>query len=206
MDIVSTVALVAGLGWASGMRLYAVLFFLGVIHHVGAATLPASLDVLGHPVVMAVSGALFAIEFFVDKIPGFDTLWDAVHTFVRVPAGALLAAYSVSADDPGLALAAGQLGRRAGGDQCFAGALQQLGRFAHRGLLRARDRLARVEASADPPRGARAVRRGRAVALAEAVARDQAGHGFDPPNAAFRISPRQTGDPVSGGLTMTAGL
>ena len=110
MDIVSTVALVAGLGWASGMRLYAVLFFLGVIHHVGAATLPASLDVLGHPVVMAVSGALFAIEFFVDKIPGFDTLWDAVHTFVRVPAGALLAAYAVSADDPGLALAAGLLG------------------------------------------------------------------------------------------------
>jgi hypothetical protein len=110
MDIVSTVALVAGLGWASGMRLYAVLFFLGVIHHVGAATLPASLDVLGHPVVMAVSGALFAIEFFVDKIPGFDTLWDAVHTFVRVPAGGLLAAYAVSADDPGLALAAGLLG------------------------------------------------------------------------------------------------
>jgi hypothetical protein len=110
MDIVSTVALVAGLGWASGMRLYAVLFFLGVIHHVGAAALPTGLEVLGHPVVMAVSGALFAIEFFVDKIPGFDTLWDAVHTFVRVPAGALLAAYAVSADDPGFALAAGLLG------------------------------------------------------------------------------------------------
>ena len=101
MDTVSTVALVAGLGWASGMRLYAVLFFLGVIHHAGAAALPASLQVLAHPAVMAVSGALFAIEFFVDKMPGFDTLWDAVHTFVRIPAGALLAAYAVSADDPG---------------------------------------------------------------------------------------------------------
>ena len=92
MDTVSTVALVAGLGWASGLRLYAVLFFLGVIHHAGAAALPESLQVLAHPAVMAVSGALFAIEFFVDKLPGFDTLWDAVHTFVRIPAGALLAA------------------------------------------------------------------------------------------------------------------
>ena len=110
MDVVSTVALVAGLGWASGMRLYAVLFFLGVLHYVGAATLPASLEVLAHPVVMAVSGTLFAIEFFVDKVPGFDTLWDAVHTFVRIPAGALLAAYAVSTDDPAFALAAGLLG------------------------------------------------------------------------------------------------
>ena len=110
MDPLSTIALVAGLGWASGMRLYAVLFFLGVIHHAGAAALPASLQVLAHPAVMAVSGALFAVEFFVDKVPGFDTLWDAVHTFVRIPAGALLAAYAISADDPGLAVAAGLLG------------------------------------------------------------------------------------------------
>jgi len=110
MDTVSTVALVAGLGWASGMRLYAVLFFLGLIHHAGAAALPASLQVLAHPAVMAVSGALFAVEFFVDKVPGFDTLWDAVHTFVRIPAGALLAAYAISADEPALALAAGLLG------------------------------------------------------------------------------------------------
>ena len=110
MDPLSSVALVAGLGWASGLRLYAVLFFLGVIHHIGAAALPESLQVLAHPAVMAVSGTLFAVEFFVDKVPGFDTLWDAVHTFVRIPAGALLAAYAVSADDPGMALAAGLLG------------------------------------------------------------------------------------------------
>jgi hypothetical protein len=110
MDAISTVALAAGLGWASGMRLYAVLFFLGVIHHAGAAALPASLQVLAHPAVMAVSGTLFAIEFFVDKLPGFDTLWDAVHTFVRIPAGALLAAYAIGADDPGFAAAAGLLG------------------------------------------------------------------------------------------------
>jgi hypothetical protein len=110
MDIVSTVALAAGLGWASGMRLYAVLFFLGVIEHAGAATLPASLQVLAHPAVMAVSGTLFAIEVFVDKVPGLDTVWDAIQTFVRVPAGALLAAYAISADDSGFALAAGLLG------------------------------------------------------------------------------------------------
>jgi hypothetical protein len=110
MDAISTVALVAGLGWASGMRLYAVLFFLGVLDYAGAALLPPGLQVLAHPAVMAVSGALFVIEFFVDKVPGFDSLWDAVHTFVRIPAGALLAAYAISADDPGVALAAGLLG------------------------------------------------------------------------------------------------
>ena len=211
MDIVSTVALVAGLGWASGMRLYAVLFFLGVIHHVGAATLPASLEVLGHPVVMAVSGALFAIEFFVDKIPGFDTLWDAVHTFVRVPAGALLAAYAVSADDPGFALAAGLLGGavaagthlvKAGGRAAINASPEPFSNWAA-SLTEDFSALAIVwlalNASADPPRGARAVRRGRAVALAEAVARDQAGYGFNPPNAAFGISPRRTGDQVTGG-------
>ena len=109
-DAVSTIALVAGLGWASGMRLYAVLFFLGVIHHTGVAVLPQSLQVLAHPAVMAASGTLFVAEFFADKVPGFDTLWDALHTFVRIPAGALLAAFAVAADDPGLALAAGLLG------------------------------------------------------------------------------------------------
>jgi Domain of unknown function (DUF4126) len=110
MDIVSTSALIAGLGWASGMRLYAVLFFLGVLHHAGAAPLPSSLQMLAHPAVMAASGTLFVTEFFADKVPGFDTLWDALHTFVRIPAGALLAAFAVAADDPGLALAAGLVG------------------------------------------------------------------------------------------------
>jgi hypothetical protein len=109
-DAVSTIALVAGLGWASGMRLYAVLFFLGVVHHTGVAVLPESLQALAHPAVMAVSGALFVTEFFADKVPGFDTLWDVLHTFVRIPAGAALAAFAVAADDPGFALAAGLLG------------------------------------------------------------------------------------------------
>lgn len=110
MDPLSTIALAAGLGWASGVRLYAVLFFLGVLHHAGAYALPADLQLLAHPWVMAVSGLLFFFEFFADKLPGIDSLWDAVNTFVRIPGGALLAAASVADGDPGLALAAGLLG------------------------------------------------------------------------------------------------
>ena len=110
VDALSTIALIAGLGWASGVRLYAVLFFLGVLHHVEVYTLPGNLQVLAHPAVMAVSGVLFFLEFFADKIPGVDTLWDAVHTFIRIPAGAILAAAAVATTDPGLAIAAGLLG------------------------------------------------------------------------------------------------
>jgi len=110
LDALSTLALVAGLGWASGVRLYAVLFFLGVLHHAGLIELPPDLELLAHPAVMAVSGLLFLTEFFADKIPGFDSAWDAVHTFIRIPGGALLAAAAVAQGDQGLALAAGLLG------------------------------------------------------------------------------------------------
>ena len=110
MDALSTIALVAGIGWASGIRLYAVLFFLGLLHQTGLYVLPEGLVALAHPAVMAVSGTLFVTEFFADKIPGFDTLWDAVHTFVRIPGGALLAALAVAGHDSGFALAAALLG------------------------------------------------------------------------------------------------
>lgn len=110
MDTLSTIALIAGLGWASGVRLYAVLFFLGILQQTGLYVLPPNLQVLAHPAVMAVSGVLFLLEFFADKVPGFDTLWDAVHTFIRIPAGAVLAAAAVAGSDPGLAIAAGLLG------------------------------------------------------------------------------------------------
>lgn len=110
MDVLSTLALIAGLGWASGVRLYAVLFFLGVLHHADLLELPPDLALLAHPAVMVVSGLLFLTEFFADKIPGFDSLWDAAHTFIRVPGGAVLAAAAVAQGDPGLALAAGLLG------------------------------------------------------------------------------------------------
>ncbi|MBY0270578.1 MAG: DUF4126 domain-containing protein [Burkholderiales bacterium] len=105
-----TLALITGLGWTSGLRFYAVLFFLGSMHRSGIYTLPGQLDMLAHPWVLAISGLLFLTEFFADKIPGVDTLWDAVHTFIRIPGGALLAAGAVAGGDPGLALAAGLLG------------------------------------------------------------------------------------------------
>lgn len=110
MDVLTATAMAAGLGWASGMRLYAVLFFLGLLQHAGIHVLPQNLQVLAHPTVMAVSGFLFLVEFFADKIPGFDTLWDALHTFIRIPAGAVLAAAAVASGDPALGIAAGLLG------------------------------------------------------------------------------------------------
>lgn len=110
MDAYALIATAAGLGWASGMRLYAVLFFLGLLHQAGIYELPAALQVLAHPAVMAVSGLLFALEFFADKVPGVDTVWDVVHTFIRIPAGAVLAAAAVAAADPALTIAAGLLG------------------------------------------------------------------------------------------------
>ena len=109
MDLL-TLALATGLGWTSGLRFYAVLFFLGLLHRVEIYQLPANLDILAHPWVLAVSGLLFIAVFLADKIPGVDSLWDAVHTFIRIPGGALLAAGAVAGNDPGLALAAGLLG------------------------------------------------------------------------------------------------
>jgi len=91
------IALAAGLAWASGVRLYAVLFLVGGAHWLGWMALPEHLQVLAHPVVLGTSGTLAVAEFVADKVPGFDSLWDAVHTFIRIPAGALLAAGSIGA-------------------------------------------------------------------------------------------------------------
>lgn len=109
MDL-ATLALVTGLGWTSGVRFYAVMFFLGLLQYTGLYVLPGDLGVLAHPWVIAVSGLLFLTEFLADKVPGVDSLWDAIHTFIRIPGGALLAAAAVAEGDPGLALAAGLLG------------------------------------------------------------------------------------------------
>jgi hypothetical protein len=109
MDIQS-VALAAGLAWGSGIRLYAVLFLAGLMARLGYVELPPSLGLLTHPAVLGASGFMFFIEFFADKVPGFDTLWDAVHTFIRIPAGALLAALALADQDPALILAAAILG------------------------------------------------------------------------------------------------
>ncbi len=112
MDIQS-IALAAGLAWASGLRLYVVLFLVGIAGHFGWIVLPAHLEVLANPIVLGTSGTLAVAEFFADKIPGFDSLWDAVHTFIRIPAGALLAAGSVGGlgeDSLPLMIAAGLIG------------------------------------------------------------------------------------------------
>lgn len=109
-EIAPLIGMAAGLGWASGLRLYAVLFFLGVLQFFGISTLPPGLEIVAHPAVMAASGAMFLLEFCADKIPGFDSAWDAFHTFVRIPGGALLAAAAVADHSGALALAAAILG------------------------------------------------------------------------------------------------
>jgi len=91
-DTWQLVALAAALGWASGIRLYAVLFIVGGLGYLHVVELPGGLATLAHPWVLAASGFMFCVEFFVDKVPGVDTLWDAVHTLIRIPAGAALAA------------------------------------------------------------------------------------------------------------------
>jgi hypothetical protein len=91
-DLTHLVAIAAALGWASGMRLYAVVFLVGAAGYMGWVPLPGGLQLLQHPLVMGASFVLFALEFVVDKIPGVDSLWDALHTLVRIPAGAALAA------------------------------------------------------------------------------------------------------------------
>jgi hypothetical protein len=109
-ELIETLALASGLAWASGIRLYAVLFFVGALGRFGHVELPQELQLLAHPLVIGVSGLLFVLEFAIDKVPGLDSLWDAIHTFIRIPAGALLAAGVLGQQDPAFTLAAALLG------------------------------------------------------------------------------------------------
>lgn len=97
LDLAQLVALAAVLGWASGVRLYAVVFITGAAGYLGWLPLPAGLQILQNPLVMGLAFVLFVVEFVADKIPAVDTLWDAVHTFIRIPAGAALAAGALGA-------------------------------------------------------------------------------------------------------------
>ncbi len=110
LDMTSLLALAAALGWASGFRLYAVVFLVGSMGLAGWLPLPEGLQVLQHPAVLAVSGALLFVEFFADKIPGLDSLWDLVNSVVRVPAGAALAAGVFGADNATMAVVAALMG------------------------------------------------------------------------------------------------
>ncbi len=109
-DVWQLVAMAAALGWASGVRLYAVLFIVGGLGYLGWMPLPGGLGVLTHPFVLAASGFMFVVEFLADKVPGVDTVWDAVQTFVRIPAGAALAASVFGDGSAASALAAAILG------------------------------------------------------------------------------------------------
>jgi hypothetical protein len=108
--IATTLSLSMGVAWASGINLYAAICTLGLLGATGNITLPPDLVVLSEPAVIMAAGVMYFIEFITDKIPGVDTGWDAVHTFIRIPAGALLAAGAVGDVSAPLAVAAGILG------------------------------------------------------------------------------------------------
>lgn len=110
MDPVTIIALTLGVGWASGINLYAAILSLGVMHNMGWIVLPPDLQIVAAPIVIVAAGVMYVIEFFADKIPGVDSGWDALHTFIRIPAGAVLAAQAVGDVHPALALAAGLVG------------------------------------------------------------------------------------------------
>jgi hypothetical protein len=110
LDTLQLVALAAALGWASGIRLYAVLFIVGALGYLGWFELPEHLRILAHPLVLCASGFMVFVEFFADKIPGVDTVWDLAHTLVRIPAGAALAAGVFGDSPPAWMLAAAIVG------------------------------------------------------------------------------------------------
>jgi Domain of unknown function (DUF4126) len=110
LHILQMVALASLVAWASGLRLYLVVFALGLAGRYEYITLPPGLEVLSHPYVIIAAGILLTVEFFADKVPGLDTAWDAIHTFIRIPAGALLAAGATGDTLTALTVAAGLLG------------------------------------------------------------------------------------------------
>jgi len=106
MDITQIIALSMGAAWASGINLYAAILMLGYMGTTGNIDLPPDLQVLSNPMVMIAAGAMYCIEFFADKVPGVDTGWDVLSTFIRIPAGAILAAGAVGDVGSGAQLAA----------------------------------------------------------------------------------------------------
>ena len=108
--LVQTITLTMGVAWASGINLYGTLLALGIMSNTGYVELPADLQIIGDPLVIAAAGLMYAVEFFADKVPGVDTGWDTLHTFVRIPAGALLAAGMIGDVTPAAELAAAIVG------------------------------------------------------------------------------------------------
>ena len=110
LDAPQLLALAAALGWASGLRLYAAVFLVGAAGYLGWMDLPQGLHLLQQPAVLGASGFMCFVEFFADKIPLVDSIWDVVHTVIRIPAGAALAAGALGADSTTMGWIAALLG------------------------------------------------------------------------------------------------
>lgn len=108
--IIQTIALTMGVAWASGINLYAAILVLGIMGSTGNITLPPDLMILTDPLIMVAAGVMYSVEFFADKIPGVDNGWDTVHTFIRIPLGALLAAAAAGDIQPSATIAVAILG------------------------------------------------------------------------------------------------
>lgn len=91
-ETIQAIALMLGASWAAGINLYAAILVLGILGNSGYAELPQGLALVENPLVLGVAGIMYFIEFFADKTPGVDSGWDAIHTFIRIPAGAMMAA------------------------------------------------------------------------------------------------------------------
>lgn len=100
MEWLTTLATAMGASWVAGYRLYACVAVLGVAGHFGWCRLPGQLEIMSDPRVFGVAAVLFLVEFFADKIAWLDTGWDAVHTFIRIPAGAIMASAAFADFDP----------------------------------------------------------------------------------------------------------
>ena len=110
MDIATTIALTLGVAWASGINLYAAVFMLGLMGNNGYIELPPDLMVVQDPAVMMAAGFMYCVEFFADKTPGVDSGWDAIHSFIRIPAGAVMASMAVGDVAPAMEVAAFLIG------------------------------------------------------------------------------------------------
>jgi len=108
--LIQTIALTMGVAWASGINLYAAVAMLGIMGSLGYVDLPESMSVVQDPLVIVAAAFMYCVEFVADKTPGVDTGWDALHTFIRIPAGAMLAAGAVGDVSPALSVAAGLIG------------------------------------------------------------------------------------------------
>jgi hypothetical protein len=106
MGVLETLSLAMGTAWTSGINLYATVAALGIAGSAGMILLPPDLQILMHPLVISVACLMYIVEFFADKVPLVDSGWDVIHTFIRIPAGAMLAARALGPMNPALEIAA----------------------------------------------------------------------------------------------------